>query len=69
VTTFTPIDDDPGNVAFLGAFDYRIGAIARGTGTAGQSHLYLSFDSETVHGIYNKKTLPELNNHIDLIPF
>jgi hypothetical protein len=35
----------------------------------GQSHLYLSFDSETVHGIYNKKTLPELNNHIDLIPF
>ena len=69
VTTFTPIDDDPGNVAFLGAFDYRIGAIARGTGTAGQSHLYLSFDSETAHGTYNKKPLPELNNHIDLIPF
>lgn len=69
VTTFTPVDDDPGNVAALGAFDYRIGAIARGTGTAGQSHLYLSFDSEAVDGVYNKKPLPELNNFIDLIQY
>ena len=69
VTTFTPIDDDPGNVAVTGAFDYRMGAVARGTGTSGQSHLYLSFDSEAVDGTYNKKPLPELNNFVDLIQF
>jgi hypothetical protein len=69
VTTFTPIDDDPGNVAYLGAFDYRMGLVARGTGTSGQSHLYLSFDSEAVDGTYNKKPLPELNNFVYLIQF
>ena len=69
VTMFTPIDDDPGNVAEIGAFDYRMGAIARGTGTSGQSHLYLSFDSEKVNGTYNQGPLPELNNFIDLVRF
>lgn len=69
VTAFTPIDDDPGNVAITGAFDYRLGVAARGTGTAGQSHIYLSFDSEAVNGTYNKKPLPELNNFIELLTY
>jgi hypothetical protein len=68
-TVFTPIDDDPGDEAVLGTFDYRMGIIAHGTGTVGQSHLYLSFDSETVDGTYNGAPLPELNNHIELIPY
>jgi hypothetical protein len=68
-TAFTPIDDDPGDEAALGTFDYRMGVIAHGTGTVGQSHLYLSFDSETVDGNYNGAPLPELNNHIELIPY
>ncbi len=69
VTAFTPIDDDPGDEAALGTFDYRLGVIAHGTGTVGQSHLYLSFDSETADGNYNGAPLPELNNHIELIPY
>lgn len=69
VSAFSPIDIDPGGVSYLGAFDYRMGAIAHGTGTAGQSHLYLSFDSDTVNGTYNQKPLPELNNFIELIKY
>ncbi len=69
VSPFSPIDIDPGGVSYLGALDYRMGAIAHGTGTAGQSHLYLSFDSATVNGTYNKKPLPELNNFIELITY
>jgi hypothetical protein len=69
VTAFSPIDTDPGEVSYGGALDYRIGAIARGTGTPGQTHLYVSFDSATVNGTYNKGPLPELNNHIELLPF
>jgi hypothetical protein len=68
VTTFSPIDTDPGPETFyLG--DANMGAIAHGTGKAGQSHLYLSFDSAAVNGTYNKKPLPELNNHIKLITY
>jgi hypothetical protein len=69
VSAFSPIDIDPGGVSYLGALDYRMGAMAHGTGTAGQSHLYLSFDSDTVSGTYNQKPLPELNNFIELITY
>jgi len=69
VSEFSPIDIDPGGVSYLGAFDYRMGAMARGTGTAGHSHLYLSFDSDSVNGTYNKEALPELNNFIELITY
>jgi len=69
VSSFSPIDIDPGGVSYLGALDYRMGAIVHGTGTAGQSHLYLSFDSAAVNGTYNKKPLPELNNFIELITY
>jgi hypothetical protein len=69
VSAATPIDDDPDDLAFLGAFDFRMGAIARGTGTTGQSHLFLSFDSETVDGNYDGKTLPELNNFLELMTY
>jgi hypothetical protein len=63
------MDIDPGDVSVAGALDYRTGAIAHGTGTAGQSHLYLSFDSDAVNGTYNQKPLPELNNFIELITY
>jgi hypothetical protein len=68
-SAFSPMDIDPGNVSLAGALDYRMGAIAHGTGTAGQSHLYLSFDSDAVNGTYNQKPLPELNNFIELITY
>jgi|HubBroStandDraft_1064217.scaffolds.fasta_scaffold00217_16 hypothetical protein len=66
VTSFTQIDPD--GVAYI-LDDVNMGAIAHGTGTAGQSHLYLSFDSSAVDGTYNKEPLPDLNNHIMLITY
>jgi hypothetical protein len=69
VSSLSPVDVDPGGVSYLGALDFRMGAIAHGTGTAGQSHLYLSFDSGAVSGTYNQKPLPELNNFIELITY
>jgi hypothetical protein len=59
------IDDDPGNQGFF-LFSTFIGAIARGNGTPGQSHLYTSFDSTAVNGSYNGRSLPESNNHVTL---
>jgi hypothetical protein len=68
VTTASPIDTDPGELSvFLS--DLNMGAVAHGTGKAGQSHLYISFDSEAVNGTYNKGPLPELNNHIKMFTF
>jgi hypothetical protein len=69
VSAFSPMDVDPGEVSLAGALDYRMGAIAHGTGTTGQSRLYLSFDSDTVSGTYNQRPLPELNNFIELITY
>jgi hypothetical protein len=62
------IDDDPANQGFF-LFSTFIGAVARGNGTPGQSHLYTSFDSTAVNGNYNGKFIPESNNTIMLHPF
>jgi hypothetical protein len=67
VTSFSTTDaypDQPGSIN-----DFNMGAVAHGTGTAGQSHLYLSFDSSAVDGTYNKEPLPEENNHIVLVTY
>lgn len=66
VTTFT----SQTNFAMGGAgADLSMGAVARGTGVTGQSHLYLSFDSIAVNGIYNGEPVPDENNHIELISY
>jgi hypothetical protein len=62
------IDDDPGDQGFF-LFSPFIGAVARGNGTPGQSHLYTSFDSTAVNGTYNGKSIPESNNTIMLHTF
>jgi hypothetical protein len=66
VTAFTPIDTAIGGAV---SEDLMMGAIAHGTGTPGESHLYLSFDSEIVDGTYNNEPLPDLNNFIELITY
>jgi hypothetical protein len=67
VTTFT---SNTNFASLLGAGpDLYLGAVAQGTGVAGQSHLYLSFNSIGVNGIYNGEPVPEMNNHIELITF
>lgn len=63
-----PMDIDPNEIA-LDLDDLRIGAIARGTGIAGQSHLYTSFGLSAVNGIYGGKPVPDKNNHISLSTF
>jgi hypothetical protein len=65
-TTLDAADIGPGG-NFLS--DTQIGAISRGTGAAGHSRLYTSFNSSAVNGTYNWKPLPELNNHISLFLF
>jgi hypothetical protein len=52
-----------------GGLDLFMGAIARGTGISGQSHLYLSFNSIAVNGIYNREPVPEMNNTIKLLTY
>jgi len=63
-----PIDGDP---QALGSFqsDLFMGAAARGTGTAGQSRLYLSFDSTAVAGAYEGRPDAEQNNTIGMIVY
>ena len=68
ITAFTPIDTDIGEDASASE-DWMMGAIAHGTGTPGESHLYLSFESEIVNGTYNNEPLPDLNNFIELITY
>ena len=66
MTTFTTNT----NFARGGAgFDLSMGAVARGSGIAGQSHLYLSFDSISVNGIYNGEPVPDGNNQIQLMTY
>jgi hypothetical protein len=67
-TAFAPMDIAPGFLN-LDLDDFHLGAIARGTGTTGQSHLYTSFNRTLVNGIYNGKPLPDKNNHISLNTF
>jgi hypothetical protein len=52
-----------------GGLDLFMGAIARGTGISGQSHLYLSFNSIAVNGIYHREPVPEMNNTIKLLTY
>jgi hypothetical protein len=63
-----PID---GNPQSLGSFqsDLFMGAIARGTGKAGQSRLYTSFDSTGIAGTYEGRPDPEQNNHIGVVVY
>lgn len=63
-----PIDGDPQS---LGSFqsDLFMGAIARGTGQAGQSRLYTSFDSTVVPGTYQGRPNAEQNNHIGVVVY
>jgi len=63
-----PMDTAPG---FLNTNmdDFHIGAIVRGTGTKGQSHLYTSFNQTVVNGSYHGQPLPEKNNHIALTAY
>jgi len=69
VTTFTSdTNAGSGGVTFVG-FDLAMGAVARGTGNTGQSHLYLSFDSISVNGSYNGQPVPDANNQIQLITY
>jgi hypothetical protein len=68
MTSFSTIDTYPDEGPGL-INDFNMGAVAHGTGTAGQSHLYLSFDSSAVDGTYNKEPLPEQNNHIMVVTY
>ena len=63
-----PMDTDPNELSTL-LDNFHIGAIARGTGTKGQSHLYTSFDLTFGNGSYGGKPLPEKNNQISLPSF
>ncbi len=67
VTSFTSNTNFANLLA--GGPDAFMGAIARGTGIAGHSHLYLSFNSIAVNGIYNHEPVPEMNNTIKLLTF
>lgn len=68
LTNKLDFDDDPGDQGYF-LFSTFIGAIARGNGTPGQSHLYTSFDSTAVKGTYEGKSLPESNNTLMLHTF
>ena len=49
--------------------DLGIGVVSRGTGSAGHSRLYTSFNSSLDKGLYEKEPLPDLNNDINLQTF
>lgn len=63
--TPAPMDIAPGSL-HLNMDDFHLGAVARGTGAKGQSHLYTSFDRTLVNGAYHGLPLPDKNNHIAL---
>ncbi len=67
-TALAPMDMDPNQMA-LNLDDLRIGAVARGTGSKGQSHLYTSFGLSVVNGTYGGNPVPEKNNQISLTTF
>jgi hypothetical protein len=49
--------------------DLGFGVVSRGTGSAGHSRLYTSFNSSLDKGLYEKEPLPDLNNDISLVTF
>jgi len=51
------------------AFGTRIGVAAAGTGKAGQSHVYVSFTANSVPGVYNGASSPDVNNHLALFQY
>jgi hypothetical protein len=63
--TLAPMDMSPNELS-VDLDDLRIGVIARGTGTAGQSHVYTSFGLSVLNGTYGGKPVPDKNNHISL---
>lgn len=63
-----PIDGDPQSLGFFQS-DFFMGAVARGTGQAGQSRLYTSFDSTVVSGSYRGRPDAEQNNHIGVVGY
>jgi hypothetical protein len=67
-TILAPMDIAPGGLS-TDMDDFHIGAIARGTGTPGQSHLYTSFNQTIVNGTYNGQPLPDKNNHIAMTAY
>jgi hypothetical protein len=66
--SLVPMDIAPGGLN-ADMDDFHMGAVARGTGTKGQSHLYTSFNQTIVSGTYNGQALPEKNNHIALTTY
>jgi len=60
-----PWDADPTQNPFAIGFDFHFGMKARGTGTAGHSHVYASFTSTADRrAIYDGSQLPEQNNNL-----
>ena len=47
----------------------HLGLAAAGTGTAGQSHAYVAFTSNSVQGDYVGTTNPDINNHLTRFDF
>jgi hypothetical protein len=69
-TAFAPMDVSATGTLFDdGGDNFRIGAIARGTGTAGDTHLYTSFSITFVNGSYGGEPVPDMNNQISLLAF
>lgn len=50
-------------------FGARIGLAAVGNGTAGQSHAYVGFTSNSVSGIYSGVDSPDINNHLTRLEY
>ena len=50
-------------------FGDRIGLAAVGNGTAGQSHAYVGFTSNSVSGIYSGVDSPDINNHLTRLEY
>lgn len=51
------------------AFGDRIGVATAGTGTAGQSHVYVTYTWNSVPGLYNGVSSPDVNNHLALFQY
>lgn len=51
------------------AFGNRIGVAAAGTGAPGQSRVYVTYTWNSVHGVYNGASSPDVNNHLALFQY
>lgn len=51
------------------AFGNRLGIAAAGTGTAGQSHAYVTFTWNSVDGLYDGASSADVNNHLALFEY